>query len=64
MKEAYLKNLGLERSLNQSIRFLDNDLSTYLSITEQMCASIDRILSKSKFIVGEIDFTQEEHPNA
>lgn len=63
MKEAYLNNLGIERSLNQSIHFLDSDLSTYLSITEQMSASIDRILSKSKFVVGDIDFTQEEHPN-
>lgn len=55
MKEASLKNMGLERSLNQSIRFLDEDLDTYLNLAEQMCNSIDRILTKSKFVVGEID---------
>lgn len=63
-KAASLNNLGLERSLNQSIRFLDEDLETYLSITGQMAASIDRIFAKSKFVVGEIDFSQEEAENA
>lgn len=63
MKEASLNNLGFERSMNQSIRFLDDDLATYLSITEQMYASIDRILSKSKFIVGDIDFSEEKEGN-
>ena len=62
MKEASLKNIGLERSLNQSIRFLDSDLENYLSIAEQMISSIDRILAKSKFVVGDIDFS-EEHDN-
>lgn len=60
LKVASLNNMGLERSLNQSIRFLDEDLETYLSITEQMVASIDRILAKSKFVVGEIDYNQEK----
>lgn len=58
MKKASLGNLGFERSLNQSIRFLDEDLATYLSITEQIDASINRILRKSKFIVGDVDFLQ------
>lgn len=62
MKEASKKNIGLERSLNQAIRFLDTDLEDYLSITEQMKASIERILSKSKFVVGDLDFA-EETPN-
>ena len=52
MKAASLNNLGLERSLNQSIKFLDEDLNTYLTITEQIIASIDRIFAKSKFVVG------------
>lgn len=64
MKKASLNNLGFERSLNQSIRFLDEDLATYLSIIEQIDASIDRILRKSKFIVGDIDFSQEVEDNA
>lgn len=64
MKDASLNNLGLERSLNQSIRFLDEDLDTYLTITEQMGTSIERIFAKSKFVVGDIDFGQEETTNA
>ncbi|MEG0836272.1 MAG: hypothetical protein RR413_12610 [Christensenellaceae bacterium] len=64
MKETFLKNLGLERSMNQSIRFLDGDLAAYLAMTEQMDASIDRIVAKSRFIVGKIDLSQEDETNA
>lgn len=48
LKEISLKNIGLERSMNQSIRFLDSDLSSYIEMTEQMNKSIDRIIGKSK----------------
>lgn len=54
MKKASLGNLGIERSLNQSIRFLDQDLSTYLDMTEQMMKSIERITKKSKYVIGDI----------
>lgn len=64
MKQASLNNLGIQRNLNQSIRSLDEDLATYLTMTEQMDASIDRIMDKSRFVVGEIDFTQEGTGNA
>lgn len=60
LKATSLKNLGLERSLNQAIRFLDEDLGTYLSFTDQMTASIDRVLAKSKFVVGEIDYSKPD----
>ena len=60
LKATSLKNMGLERSLNQAIRFLDEDLGTYLSFTDQMTASIDRVLAKSKFVVGEIDYSESE----
>lgn len=63
MKEASLNNLGIERSMNQAIGFLDEDLTTYLSFTEQMIAGIDRIIAKSKFVVGDIDFLQEDKLN-
>lgn len=56
LKETSLKNLGLERSMNQAIRFLDQDLSSYLDMTEQMNKSIDRIIDKGKFVVGNISF--------
>lgn len=58
MKNASLGNLGMERSLNQSIRFLDEDLASYLSIMEQIRCSIDRILDKSHFVVGQIEFDE------
>ena len=54
MKEASLNNIGMERSLNQSIRFLDQDLKTYLSMTNQMISDIDRIVGKSRMIIGII----------
>lgn len=54
MKEASLGNLGIERSLNQSIRFMDQDLSAYLDMTEQMIKSIDRIIDKSRFVIGNV----------
>ncbi len=57
MKEASLNNLGMERTLNQSIRFLDDDLKTYLAFMDTMSFSIDKIIGKSKFVVGEIDFS-------
>lgn len=47
--------MGLERSLNQAIRFLSDDLTTYLAFVDQAQAGIDRILNKSKFIIGEFD---------
>lgn len=56
LKETFLQSLGMERTLNQTIRFMDEDLTTYLSLMDQMCASIDRIIDKSKFVVGDIDF--------
>ena len=47
--------MGLERSLNQAIRFLSEDLTTYLAFVDQAQAGIDRILNKSKFIIGEFE---------
>lgn len=59
MKNASLGNFGMERTLNQSIRFLDEDLANYLSIMEQIRCSIDRILDKSRFVVGQIEFNDD-----
>lgn len=58
LKETSLKNHGIERTMNQAILFLDTDLSSYLEMTEQICKSIDRIIDKSKFVVGSIDFSE------
>lgn len=60
LKEISLGNLGIERSMNQAIRFLDVDLASYIEMTEQMIKSIDRIIDKSKFTIGNIDFDEIE----
>lgn len=60
LKKISLGNLGIERSMNQAIRFLDVDLASYIEMTEQMIKSIDRIIDKSKFIIGKIDFDEIE----
>lgn len=56
MKETSLSILGIERSMNQSIRFLNQDLSAYLDMTGQMIKSIERIIGKSKYVIGDIVF--------
>lgn len=56
MKETSLNNLGVERTLNQAIRFLDEDLHNFIVFMLQMSSSIDRIIDKSRFVVGNIDF--------
>ena len=44
-------NMGIERKLNSAITKLANGLGRYLSVTETMSSSIDRILSKSDVVV-------------
>lgn len=60
LKETSLGNMGMERSMNQAIRFLDVDLSSYIGMTQQMSKSVDRIIDKSKFIIGNINFDEME----
>lgn len=55
-RTAMIKNRKLERSLTQAINITDNYLGEYLNFTEQMSTSIDRIIDKSKFVVGIIEF--------
>lgn len=57
LKTSMENVIGMERSLNQSVRFLISDISSYIVITERIKTSIDKILSKSKFVVGDIDFS-------
>lgn len=56
LKTSLEKIIGMERSLNQSVRFLISDISSYIVITERIKTSIDKILLKSKFLVGNIDY--------
>lgn len=57
---AGLKNVmentrGFERSLNQAINFVVEDLTSYLIINGRIQKSIEKILAKSKFVVGDLD---------
>lgn len=61
LKETSLNNLGMQRNLNQSIRFLDTDLADYIAMEDQMIKSIDRIIDRSKFVIGPIDFDRPEN---
>ena len=63
LKETSLKNLGIERSMNQAIRFLDQDLSAYIDMTEQMINSIVRIIGKSRFIIGDVSLSEDAVEN-
>lgn len=60
LKTASLSNLGMERTLNQAINFMDQDLGNYITIMEQIIASIDHILDESRFVVGSIDFEENK----
>lgn len=56
VQESYRESIGFERTLNHSINNLDEDLQTYLNLMERTVSSIDKIISKSTFVVGAIDF--------
>lgn len=50
-----MKNvIGLERTLNQAAKFAMDDLESYITVTERISSSIEKIIMKSKFIVGEL----------
>ena len=40
--------VGLERTMNQAIKFLDMDLTNYIQFNERMCCSIDKIKVKTE----------------
>lgn len=68
LKSSMVGIIGMERSLNQAVRFLITDISSYVAITDRIKSSIDKILAKSKFVVGDIDYSQsveesDEQPN-
>lgn len=56
MNKAALNNLGIQRNLNQSIKLLDIDLNSYITMSKNICTSIDKIIHKGELIVGKIDF--------
>ncbi|MCL2671219.1 MAG: hypothetical protein FWF10_04185 [Clostridiales bacterium] len=48
-------NRGIERSLNQAIKFAEEDLATFSEIYNRIQASIDKIIKKSFFIIGSLN---------
>jgi hypothetical protein len=50
---------GIQSSLNQAVDSIKIDMKQFLDFIEQMSASINRILDKSKFVVGDIDYTTD-----
>ncbi len=48
---ALKPSLGMERKLSKSITMLITELEGYLSMTEKMSSSIDRITSKSEIVI-------------
>ncbi|MEL7571217.1 MAG: hypothetical protein AAGU14_11750 [Eubacteriaceae bacterium] len=59
LKSSMQGIIGMERSMNQAIILINDHLLTYLTITEQINNSIDKILKKSKYVVGAVDFNAE-----
>ena len=55
LKTVMENTKGFERSLNKAIAFLISDLDVYLVLVERIQDSVDKILSKSKFVVGDIN---------
>lgn len=63
LNETLHQNIGIERSLNQAIRFVEEDLKSYIDFLGKLGFSIDKILGKSKFVVGDIVFSNNtSHP--
>lgn len=54
LQKSMKNNKGIERSMNQSIDNVEGNLKKYLSVTENICASIDVILEKSEIFIGDI----------
>ena len=52
--------VGIERSMNQAVRFANEDLTTFVDFTEKLCSSIEKIIVKARFVVGNIEFESED----
>lgn len=56
LRQTMRNNMGIERTMNQAIRFVDEDLSSFINFTDMLGASVEKILAKARFIVGEVDY--------
>jgi len=57
-KQASLANIGVERSLNQAIRFLDNDLQEFLDNMDRISISVDKIINKGRTVLDDGEYDQ------
>ena len=48
-------NMGMERRLTKAITSLITEMQTYLTMTETIYASIDRLTSKSEMVIAELE---------
>lgn len=54
-KDELLALIGLQKNLTQAIKVLDVNLEFYLTNLGCVISGIDKIISKSRFVVGDID---------
>ena len=62
LKTSMQNLIGMERSLNQALRFIDEDLTTFLDLLQRQSTSIEKILNKARFVVGDIDYENYRKP--
>jgi len=58
LKTALSGISGLGRSLNHAIKFMRDELDNSLGFFLRIDSSVDQIIAKSKFVVGEIELEQ------
>jgi hypothetical protein len=56
--KSFVDLRGAQSSLNKAVNSLEIDTKQFINFLEQICASIDRIRNKSKFVVGDIDYAE------
>ena len=56
LKATMQSSNGIERSMNQAIRFVTEDINDYIVFVDRLCVSIDKILAKARFVVGKLDY--------
>lgn len=54
MKNKADSLVGIQRSMTQAVTYLKQDLDSYIQFIERMGQSIDKIMNKARFVVGEI----------
>ena len=56
LRESMKGIVGIERSMNQAVRFANEDLTTYVDFTDRLCTSVNKILTRARFVVGDVEY--------